>query len=36
VIGVFIGISAAMLACMAAIGAFGPKTRGMRLEEISH
>jgi putative MFS transporter len=36
VIGVFIGISAAMLACMVAIGAFGPKTRGMRLEEISH
>jgi putative MFS transporter len=36
VIGVFIGISAAMLICMVAIGAFGPKTRGMRLEEISH
>jgi putative MFS transporter len=36
VIGVFIGISAAMLMCMVAIGAFGPKTRGMRLEEISH
>jgi putative MFS transporter len=36
VIGVFIGISTAMLVCMVAIGGFGPKTRGMRLEEISH
>jgi putative MFS transporter len=36
VIGVFVGISVAMLICMVAIGGFGPKTRGMRLEEISH
>jgi putative MFS transporter len=35
VIGVFAGISTAMLACMVLIGVFGPKTRGRRLEEIS-
>ena len=35
VVGVFTAISAAMLVCMVAIGVFGPKTNGMRLEEIS-
>lgn len=36
VAGVFTGISAAMLACALLIGVLGPKTRGRRLEEISH
>jgi putative MFS transporter len=36
VLGVFAGISAAMLACMFLIGVFGPATRGRRLEEISN
>jgi putative MFS transporter len=35
-VGVFGGISAAMLACMFLIGVFGPRTRGRRLEEISN
>jgi putative MFS transporter len=35
VIGVFAGISASMLICMVAIGGFGPRTRGLRLEEIA-
>lgn len=35
VVGVFAGISAAMVVCMVAIGRFGPSTRGKRLEEIS-
>lgn len=34
-VGVFAGISTAMLACMLLIGVFGPTTRGRRLEEIS-
>lgn len=34
-IGVFVMISAAMLAIMIAVGAFGPKTNGRRLEEIA-
>ena len=35
VVGVFVAISASMLVCMVAIGTFGPKTNGRRLEEIS-
>lgn len=35
-VGVFAGISAAMLACMVLIGVLGPTTRGRRLEEISN
>lgn len=35
-LGVFGGISAAMLVCMFLIGVFGPTTHGRRLEEISH
>ena len=36
VTGVFIAISASMLIVMISIGVFGPRTNGMRLEEISH
>ena len=35
VVGVFAGISACMLTIILIIGVFGPKTTGMRLEEIS-
>jgi putative MFS transporter len=35
VAGVFAGITACMLAVVVAIGVFGPKTNGLRLEEIS-
>ena len=35
-VGVFAAISLSMLICMVAIGIFGPKTNGLRLEEISH
>lgn len=35
VTGVFAGITAAMLAVMISIGFFGPKTNGVRLEELS-
>ncbi|WP_322029472.1 MFS transporter [Paraburkholderia sp. J76] len=34
--GVFAGITACMVVVMISIGAFGPKTNGLRLEEISH
>jgi putative MFS transporter len=35
-VGVFTFISAAMLVVVIAIGGFGPRTRGLALEEISH
>jgi len=34
--GVFTGITACMLVVVISIGVFGPKTNGLRLEEISH
>jgi putative MFS transporter len=34
--GVFLFISAAMLVVVISIGGFGPRTRGLALEEISH
>ena len=34
--GVFAGITACMLVVAIAIGIFGPKTTGLRLEEIAH
>lgn len=36
VAGVFSGITACMVVVMISIAAFGPKTNGLRLEEISH
>ena len=36
VVGVFAGITACMLVVMVAIGLFGPKTNGLRLEELAH
>jgi putative MFS transporter len=36
VVGVFAGVTACYLIVIAAIGIFGPKTNGLRLEEISH
>jgi putative MFS transporter len=36
VVGVFAGITACMLVVVVAIGAFGPKTNGLRLEELAH
>ena len=36
VAGVFVGITACMLVVMISIGGFGPKTNGMRLEELCH
>lgn len=35
IVGVFAAISIAMLICMVLIGVYGPKTNGIRLEEIS-
>jgi putative MFS transporter len=34
--GVFAGITVCMLVVMLAIGGFGPKSNGLRLEELSH
>jgi putative MFS transporter len=34
--GVFTGITVCMLIVVVSIGVFGPKTKGLRLEEISH
>jgi putative MFS transporter len=34
--GVFIGITVCMLLVVLAIGLFGPKTNGLRLEELNH
>lgn len=34
--GVFAGITACMLAVAVSIGLFGPKTNGLRLEELNH
>jgi len=34
--GVFVGITACMLVVAVSIGVFGPKTTGLRLEEIAH
>jgi putative MFS transporter len=34
--GVFVGITVCMLVVVVSIGLFGPKTTGLRLEEISH
>ncbi|MGU7778594.1 MFS transporter [Burkholderia sp. PU8-34] len=34
--GVFAGITACMLAVVVSIGIFGPKTNGLRLEELNH
>jgi putative MFS transporter len=34
--GVFAGITACMVTVMISIGTFGPKTNGLRLEEINH
>jgi putative MFS transporter len=36
VAGVFAGITACMAVVMISIGAFGPKTNGLRLEDINH
>lgn len=36
VAGVFAGITACMLVVVVTIGAFGPKTNGLRLEELCH
>ena len=36
VVGVFVAISACYVVVIAAIGLFGPKTRGRRLEDIAH
>jgi putative MFS transporter len=36
VAGVFVGITACMVAVMISIGGFGPKTNGVRLEDLSH
>lgn len=36
VVGVFVGITTCYLVVIAAIGIFGPKTNGRRLEELSH
>ena len=36
VVGVFIAITTCYLVVIAAIGLFGPKTRGRRLDEIAH
>lgn len=36
VAGVFAGITVCMLMVMISIGAFGPKTNGLRLEELNH
>ncbi|MFM0415350.1 MFS transporter [Paraburkholderia aromaticivorans] len=36
VAGVFTGITVCMAAVMISIGAFGPRTNGLRLEEINH
>jgi putative MFS transporter len=33
--GVFAGITVCMIVVMISIGAFGPKTNGLRLEEIN-
>jgi MFS transporter, putative metabolite:H+ symporter len=34
--GVFVGITACMVAVVVSIGVFGPKTNGLRLEELNH
>ena len=36
VVGVFLGVTICMLAVVLAVGVFGPRTNGLRLEEISH
>ena len=36
VVGVFVGVTACYAAVIVAIGWYGPKTNGLRLEEISH
>jgi putative MFS transporter len=36
VAGVFLGITACILVVALAVGVFGPKINGLRLEEISH
>jgi MFS transporter, putative metabolite:H+ symporter len=36
VVGVFAGITACMVVVMISIGGFGPKTNGVRLEELGH
>ncbi|MBN3759559.1 MFS transporter [Burkholderia sp. Ac-20365] len=36
VAGVFVGITACMVVVMISIGAFGPKTNGVRLEDLCH
>lgn len=36
VAGVFIGITIAMVVVMISIGVFGPRTNGLRLEELNH
>jgi MFS transporter, putative metabolite:H+ symporter len=36
VVGVFAGITGCMLMVVIAIGVFGPRTNGMRLEDLSH
>ena len=36
VVGVFAGITACMLVVVVAIGMFGPRTNGLRLEELAH
>ena len=36
VVGVFAGITGCMLAVVISIGLFGPKTNGVRLEDLSH
>ena len=36
VVGVFAGVTVCMLIVAIAIGVFGPRTNGLRLEEISH
>ncbi|SDH79583.1 MFS transporter [Paraburkholderia phenazinium] len=36
VVGVFLGVTVCMLVVALAVGVFGPRTNGLRLEEISH
>jgi putative MFS transporter len=36
VVGVFLGVTVCMLVVVLAIGMFGPRTNGLRLEDISH
>jgi len=36
VVGVFAGITGCMLVVALSIGLFGPRTNGMRLEELNH